>query len=134
MHPPHRRHRRPHERPGHQAHHHDPLANVEDWPTLLLAIRENPATLLGRESVSTLRDVLMGFGLAEIVYDVPRDVLLEGFDLHAFERWCDETYNPAEEPLHSFDLALRAADNDEAAGLHQWIGWVGEYLTQAAPD
>jgi len=82
--PPHRRHRRPHERPGH--HTHDPLANVEDWPTFLLAIRENPAGLLGRESVSTLRDVLMGFGLAEIVYDVPQDVLLEGFDLHAFER------------------------------------------------
>ena len=130
--PPHRRHRRPHERPGH--HTHDPLANVEDWPTFLLAIRENPAGLLGRESVSTLRDVLMGFGLAEIVYDVPQDVLLEGFDLHAFERWCDQAYNAAEEPLHSFDLALRAANGNEAAGLHQWIAWVGEYLTQAAPD
>lgn len=127
---PHRRHARPPRPP----HHRDPLANVEDWPTFLLAIRENPATLLGRESVSTLRDVLMGFGLAEILYDVPRDVLLDGFDLHAFERWCDETYNPAEEPLHSFDLALRAADHDEAAGLHQWIAWAGEYLTQPPPE
>ena len=127
---PHQRHRRPGQRPGH--HHADPLANVEDWPTFLLAIREHPAILLGRESVTTLRGVLMGFGLAELVYDVPQDVMLDGFDLPAFERWCDAKYNPAEEPLHSFDLALRAAENDEAAGLHQWIEWVGEYMSAVA--
>ena len=56
-------------------------------------------------------------------------LLPEGFDRHVFERWCDQAYNPAEEPLHSFDLALRAADGDKAAGLRQWIAWIGEYLT-----
>ena len=61
----------------------------------------------------------MSFGFAEIVYDVPQDVLLpEGFAPHAFERWCDQVYTPTKEPLYSFDLAHRTANGDEAAGLH----------------
>ena len=111
--------------------HHDPLENVGDWPAFFTQVRKNPATFLGHASIFALRDVLMGFGLAEIVYNVPADIILDGFDIHAFERWCDQRYNPAEEPLHSFDLAHRAAEQDVTKALDIWFDWVDTYLAES---
>ncbi len=64
--------------------------------------------------------------MSEIVYKIPKEKRLSGFDFQAFQEWADKRYNPDRLSINVFHMA-RNASGDNVNALNKWFEWYDEF-------
>ena len=102
------------------------LEKIIDWPSLIKEIRMRPAMWLCSVSIDSLESFLAGIHMSEIVYKIPKENRLSGFDFQAFQEWADKRYNPNRLSINVFHMAINAS-GDNVNALNKWFEWYDEF-------
>ena len=103
-----------------------PISKVHDWPSLLEQIRLRPGMWLDEDSTTALSNLKAGIELAELLYEIPDDKALRGFDFEAFYHWVTVKCNPLKLSLDTFGLARYVTETERDA-FDKWFGWYDEF-------